>query len=150
LCTVGLLALPARSAAASPFADLGGSWSGSGQVRLEGGRTEGLSCKAYYLPKSGGSGLGLAVRCASASNKIEMRANLVSTGNQVSGNWEERSYNASGSVAGVAAGNNLRLTISGGGLSGSMSVTTNGRSQAIAVRTDGSALKGVNISLRRD
>jgi hypothetical protein len=31
-----------------------------------------------------------------------------------------------------------------------MSVVTNGASQTISVRTDGAALKGVNISLHRD
>ncbi len=31
-----------------------------------------------------------------------------------------------------------------------MVVTTNGRSQSISVRTDASALRGVNISLRRN
>jgi hypothetical protein len=67
----------------------------------------------------------------------------------VSGSWEERSYNATGEVSGVAAGNSLRLAISGL-LSGFMVVTTNGRSQSISVRTDASALRGVNISLRRN
>jgi len=41
--------------AAGPFADLNGSWSGSGRIRLEDGKTEGLKCKAYYLPKGGGA-----------------------------------------------------------------------------------------------
>jgi hypothetical protein len=68
----------------------------------------------------------------------------------VSGTWEERSFSASGSVSGVAAGNSLRLAIGGGGLSGYMVVTTTGASQSISVRTDGSALLGVNISLRRN
>jgi hypothetical protein len=53
-------------------------------------------------------------------------------------------------VSGVAVGDSLRLAISGGALSGYMVVTTNGRSQSISVRTDSSALRGVNISLRRN
>jgi hypothetical protein len=91
----------------------------------------------------------LALRCASASNKIELRADLVASGNRVSGSWEERSYNASGRVTGIAVGDSLRLSINGGGLSGSMLVRTTGGSQSISVRTDTSALKGVSISLRR-
>lgn len=133
--------------AANPFSGLSGNWAGSGQFRLEDGRSESIRCNANYVPR--GTGLGLALRCASASNKVELRANLVASGNKVSGSWEERSYNASGQVTGLAVGDTLRLSINGGGLSGSMLVRTTGGSQSISVRTDTSALKGVNISLRR-
>jgi hypothetical protein len=150
IATAGLAVLflgAVRVEAASPFNGLRGSWSGSGQFRLEDGRSESIRCNANYVPR--GSGLGLALRCASASNKIELRADLVASGNRVSGSWEERSYNASGRVTGLAVGDSLRLSINGGGLSGSMLVRTTGGSQSISVRTDTSALKGVSISLRR-
>jgi hypothetical protein len=152
--SVSALALAAVTLAASvapgiaePWTGLSGSWSGSGQFRLESGRTEGLRCSAHYAPRR--DVLGLSLRCASASNRIELRARLVSRGDRVSGTWEERSYNASGSVSGRATGNSLRLAINGGGLSGYMVVTTAGGSQSISVRTDGAALRGINISLRR-
>lgn len=145
---VAFVALAAPQAeAASPLSRLSGSWSGSGQFRLENGQTESIRCSANYVPRS--SGLGLALRCASPSNRVELRASLTARGKHVSGTWEERSYNASGRVSGVAIGNTLRLSINGGGLSGSMLVRTTGGSQTISVRTDNSALKGVNISLRR-
>jgi hypothetical protein len=134
--------------AASAFSALSGSWSGSGHIRLDDGKTESIRCSASYAPR-GGSGLALSLRCASASNRIELRASLVSSGERLSGTWEERSYNASGNVSGVATGSSLRLSISGS-LSGSMLVTTNGGSQSISVRADGSGFRGVNISLRRN
>ena len=148
---VALIGLALAGAATPSVADaldhLNGNWSGSGQFRLENGRTESLRCNANYLPRR--EALGLALRCASSSNRIELRANLVARGNRVSGTWEERSYNVSGSVSGVGAGNSLRLGINGG-LSGSMVVTTTGGSQSISVRTDGAALRGINIRLRRN
>jgi hypothetical protein len=140
----------AGAQAASPFADLNGTWSGSGRIRLQDGKTEGLKCRAYYVAKDGGSELGLALRCASASNKIELRANLASTGSRVSGSWEERTYNAAGSVTGHASDNRINLTINGGGFDGSMAVTTHGSNQEISVSTRGIALRGVNVNLRRD
>jgi hypothetical protein len=145
-----LLALAASASAtlANPLSGMNGSWSGSGHFRLEGGRTESIRCTAHYSPR-GGADMGLALRCASSSSKVDLRANLSTNGNRVSGTWEERSYNASGNVSGVAAGNSLRLAISGGGLSGYMVVTTNGGTQSISVRTDNSTLLGANISLRR-
>jgi hypothetical protein len=136
--------------AAGPFESLNGSWSGAGSIKLDDGRTEGLKCKAYYSPRSGGASMGLALRCASASNKIDLRATLNSTGSRIAGSWEERTFNVNGSASGQAAGNAIKLAIDAGVLSGSMNVTTNGKSQTISVRTDGTGLKGVNINLSRD
>ena len=143
------LALAGAAHAATPFTSLGGTWSGSGQVRLDNGRSEAIRCTANYVPRNGGAALGLSLRCASQSNRIELRASLTLNGNSVSGSWEERSFNASGGVSGVASGSGLRLRFSGS-IQGSMQVTTSGRSQSISMRTDTSALKGVNVSLRRN
>jgi hypothetical protein len=74
--------------AASPLAQLDGSWSGSGRINLTNGKSEGLKCTAYYTPKEGGAEVGVALRCASASNKVDLRAKLVSDGSRVSGSWE--------------------------------------------------------------
>lgn len=148
--TLAILTIAASStpSKADALSSLSGSWSGAGQFRLENGRSESLRCSANYSPRR--QALGLSLRCASSSNRIELRANLVSRGNRISGTWEERSYNVSGSVSGIGAGNSLRLGIDGGVLSGSMVVTTIGRSQSISVRTDGAALRGISIRLRRN
>jgi hypothetical protein len=148
LAAGSLLLTPAASAAGA-FQSLNGSWTGSGSIRLDDGRSEALKCRAYYSPK-GENHLGLALRCASSSNKIELRAQLTASGSRIAGHWEERTFNASGTVAGHASGNNMKLAIVGGGFSGSMAVTTDGRSQVISVATQGVALKGVSVNLRRD
>jgi hypothetical protein len=140
-------ATTAAQAQSGAFSGLGGSWSGSGQVRLEKG-SESVRCSASYVSRSGGSALGLSLRCASASGRVELRANLTSSGSRVSGSWEERTYGLGGSVSGSASGSSLRLSFSGS-VSGAMTVTTSGGSQSISVRTDTSALKGVSVSLRR-
>lgn len=131
------------------FAGLTGTWRGSAQVQLASGSSETLKCQAYYTPKDTGSELGLAIRCASASNKIELRAQLVSTDGKVSGRWEERTYNASGDVSGQAVDGRLNLFIDGGAFKGSMAVRTSGGSQTVNIKTEGIALQGVNINLSR-
>ena len=146
---IALLAVWGSAEAASAFAGLGGSWSGSGYIKLENGQREAIRCSANYVPRSGGNAMGLSLRCASASGRVELRANLEARGTRVSGTWEERSYGVSGGVTGVANGGNLRLVF-GGSLSGAMLVTTSGNSQSISVRTDTTALQGVNVSLRRN
>jgi len=138
----------AAMAQSGAFARFGGSWSGSGQIRLEQGQREGIRCSAHYVPRNGGTALGLSLRCASASGRVELRASLSSRGSRVTGTWEERSFGLSGRISGSASGSSLRLAFRGG-LSGSMIVTTSGRSQSFSVRTDASALKSVSVSLRR-
>lgn len=141
--------LPSAAAADSLFSTLNGTWSGAGQIRLEGGSTESLKCRAFYTAKDDGAGLGLAIRCASTSNKIELRANLVHAGGKISGNWEERQFNAGGSVSGQASSSRVSLVIEGGGVSGSMTVSLSGGTQSVSILTNGIGLKAVNINLSR-
>ena len=141
--------LPGSAAADGPFSAMGGNWSGSGQMRFDGGNAEALKCRAYYTPKDAGASVGLAIRCASPSNKIELRATLTSAGGRVSGNWEERTFNAMGDVSGQATNTRLNLSIKGGGFSGSMTVGTTGSSQSVLIQTEGTGLRSVNINLSR-
>jgi hypothetical protein len=130
------------------FNGLTGTWSGSGQIKLDTGDSEALKCRAYYTDK--GEGLGIALRCASASYKIDLRATLESSGTALSGSWEERSFNAAGQATGQATGNKISLSIAGGGLTASMAVTTTGASQTVAISTEGTRLRNVSIGLNKD
>jgi hypothetical protein len=150
-CALFAFAFAVGSAdARGPFAQLDGTWSGSGRINLTDGKSEDLKCTAYYTPNGGGAEIGVALRCASASNKVELRAKLASDGGRVSGSWEERTFNASGTVTGQASPTQIQLAISGAGFAGSMAMTITGRRQVISVSTKGVALKGVSIKLERN
>lgn len=153
LGVAAMLTMPgsvAHSAQVSnPLAMLVGSWTGSGTARFESGQGERLTCRGHYTVKDGGAGIGLALRCASSSARIDLRSLLNYQGGRVSGSWEERTFNASGGVAGRASSGKMTLVISGGGLAGSMSVSFSGSSQSVSINTSGSSLKAVSISLRR-
>lgn len=131
------------------FAGLDGSWSGRGNVRFSDGKSERIACRAYYNPKGAGAELGLAIRCASVSYKIEIRASLVNENGRLTGSWEERTFNAAGEVTGRASAGNIRMDIAGGGLTASMSVSYGGSKQAVSISTEGTNLKGVVINLSR-
>lgn len=141
-------AMSTVAAADSPFSALAGTWSGSGTAQFDGGRTESLRCKGYYTNGGGGNSLGLSIRCANASAKVELRASLSYANGNVSGDWEERTYNQSGSVSGKASSNRLNLAISGG-ITGTMNVSITGGSHSVSVSTGGPTLKGINISMSR-
>lgn len=144
-----LMMLATPSQAETPFQTLAGTWHGTGVVKLEGGKTERMSCKGYYTNSNGASGLGLSIRCANASAKIELRASLSSSSGSISGTWEERNYNASGNVTGKMSARHITLQI-GGGLTGTMSVSVGNTKHTVNVVTEGaSAFKGVNINFSR-
>lgn len=139
----------AQPATGHIFAALDGSWSGRGSVRFSDGKSERIACRAYYNPKSAGAELGLAIRCASVSYKIEIRASLLNNNGRLTGRWEERTFNASGEVTGRASVGNIKMDIAGGGLTASMSVSYGRSKQAVSISTEGSSLRGVDISLSR-
>jgi hypothetical protein len=134
------------SAADPTFTPLLGSWGGSGTYKLQDGTSEKLKCDAYYT--GSGSQLGIAVRCAGANNKIEMRSKLSANGTALSGNWEERTFNAEGAVTGKLTDSKLALAITGV-VAGSMTITYDQSKQNVAIATEGSPLKSVTVSLSR-
>lgn len=145
---LAILAFLGPARAESPFSALTGAWSGGGQVKLAGGQSESIRCRAYYNAKSA-SAVNLAIRCASASHKIDMRASLSAAGESVSGTWEERSFNAVGTVAGKATPASLKLAISGGGLTGSLSIDTEGANQSIRISAEGVGFTGLTMRLSK-
>ena len=150
LMLAALIALTTASghAADGPPASLIGTWSGSGEAVLDSGKTESMRCKGYYTGQ-GSDGLGIAIRCANASSKIDLRATLTFTSGGVSGNWEERTYNAAGTVTGKASSDKVDLAITGGGLTASMAVAIKGANHSVSIKTQGTGLKGVEINMTR-
>ncbi len=146
LCSLSLFAPSA--AFAGTLDGLDGSWSGGGNVTFDGGAKEKLRCNGYY--KSGGDDLSMAIKCASAGGaKIELRGTMKNAGGKVSGDWEERTYNAGGAIAGSASDGSLKVGITGT-ISGTMSVSFSKSSQTVAIATTGSTLRNVNISFNRN
>lgn len=145
--TLATLVCGQPALAASPFSTLQGSWGGSGRVQFEGGQSEALRCSANYTASGGGNQLGLSIRCASASNKIELRGHLVYSGGRVSGTWEERTFNATGTARGRASDTNIVLRLSGS-IPGSMSVAVARTRQTVAINTS-SNVRSIRIGLRR-
>ena len=147
LATV-LLAGNVVAAGDSPFTAMAGQWSGGGQLKLEGGKSEKLNCRAIYNPKDNGAHMGLSLRCASPSYNIELRSTLQYDAGKVSGSWEERTFNANGAVTGRASAGSLQLSFSGN-VSGSMTVATTGSSQRVSLTTSAGGLSGLSLSLSK-
>jgi len=153
---LGLLLLLAGSlqvAAAPPprlFGSMSGFWMGPGRIEFAGGTSEALLCKAYYTTKDHSDQLSIALRCASTSQKIELRAQLVAHGPDLTGSWEERTYNASGTVTGKATNQQIALSIDGGGFTATMLVVQDEGQQSVSITTQGVGFTSVIVSLTRD
>lgn len=147
LCAL-LIPSAALAQDATPFAQLAGSWHGSGQVRLADGSSERLTCRGSYSQRSGGSELWLAIRCQSANNKIDMKSGLSYEGGRVSGHWEERNFGLEGEANGRASASKISLRISGQ-IQGAMTVSVSGSTHRVSISTGGPGFKNVSISFSR-
>ena len=143
-----ILMLTAPVAAGNPFSMLVGTWAGKGTARLDGGKRERISCRGYYSGK-GAKVLRLNIICANPSTKVELRSVLNYLDGRVSGTWEERNFNQSGTISGRVTDTEMKLSIEGGGLNGYLKMTFGESSQSVTILTNGSALKGMNIELAR-
>jgi hypothetical protein len=142
---------PAALADPSPlFKQLAGSWQGSGDLVLEDGTREQLSCRGYYVLKSEGAGLSIASLCNSPSRKFELRSLVSQSASGISGQWEERTYHATGEVSGSGTGTTMNLSFSGT-IQGAIAISLAGKAHSVnvSVSSAGAGVKGITISLSR-
>lgn len=142
-----LACAPARAAGDSVVSALAGSWGGSGRISYTDGSSEAIRCTAYYT--GGGNALNMVIQCKSDKNPIHIRSKLQIDGSHASGEWEERTFNASGSVSGSVSSGSMSLNISGGGFNGSMSVSFSKTSHSVNVTTKGIAMSRATMSFSR-
>jgi hypothetical protein len=142
-----LTGAPAQAASDSLVSTLAGSWGGSGRISYIDGSSEAIRCSAYYT--GGGSALNMVIQCKSDKNPIHIRSKIQINGSHASGEWEERTFNASGSVSGSVSSSSMSLNISGGGFNGSMSVSFSKSSHTVDVTTKGIAMSRAAMSFSR-
>jgi hypothetical protein len=143
--------LHAASAASPPeFSSMSGFWRGPGRIEFSEGSSEALVCKAYYAASDEAKRLSIVLRCASRSNKIELRAKLAADGQRLTGTWEERTFNASGTATGYAMNGEITLTVDGGGFAATMLVIQDDQQQTVSISAHGVAFTKVSVSLSRN
>jgi hypothetical protein len=134
--------------AASPFRAMAGSWVGGGTLNMQSGERERLRCRAAY-DTDGGEQLRLNIRCASDSYNIDLSSDVAYRGGEISGQWSEASHNASGTIAGRAAGDRIEAQARGQTFSAGLSLTTRGSRQTVSIRPEGTEITAVNLELQR-
>ena len=143
-------ALAERSSqAAGPFAALVGSWSGSGTVSLANGANERIRCQAAYATGSDLNNLRSVLRCASDSYKFELASDVTHGSGAITGAWKETSRNVTGPISGIAQPGELRANINMPGFAADLNIKTQGNRQVVSLRSEGTELTGISITLSR-
>lgn len=128
-------------------ATLLGSWAGNGRITYTDGSSEGISCNAYYTGSA--SDLRMAIQCKSDKNPIHIRSTLRVDGSRITGTWEERTFNASGSATGSTSAGAMKLDVTGGGFTGTMTVAISKASHTVNITAQGIAMKGATMNFSK-
>jgi hypothetical protein len=143
-----LLGSVAGQAQTGPFAPLGGAWAGTGTIKLVDGGTERIRCKASYDLVSH-SQVNLNLTCASDSYKFVLLGSMeASSGGAITGNWTEQTRSVAGVVSGRVTGNHIAVTTAGA-LNATLSLTSAGATQSIVLKSKGTSIEQMSISMKR-
>lgn len=137
-----------RAAPRGGFADMAGSWSGSGRVDSAGG-SESIRCRARYGVADGGTRVEQRLVCASASYQFNIECRATEATGRVSGTWSESARNVSGALTGALEGGRLQAVVSSPVFSAGLSLVTRGATQEVVITPQGNDVRQVSIRLRR-
>lgn len=102
--------------------DLAGSWSGVGTIVLPSGASEEARCRARFRPSGGGT-YDMNAVCATPSQRTAQTAVIERIGsNRYAGSIYNEEYNYTGEIVLTVRGNRLRASLSGGQVSGRISM----------------------------
>jgi hypothetical protein len=145
-----ILAGPSAALAASPFEKFVGLWSGRGEIVGANGHRESIRCRAEYTQAKEGSALNQTIVCASESFKLNITSYVEASGDSVQGYWKEASRDVSGHLTGRISGGRFEGEFSATTFSAGISLTSNGRTQAVSIQPRGGDVSEVSIELRRN
>lgn len=87
-----LISPPSFGAEDGPFAGLSGAWAGGGDISMTDGSRERILCRAQYSVGEAGRSLVQHLRCASASYRLEISADVQDRGGALYGSWSEAAH----------------------------------------------------------
>jgi hypothetical protein len=137
------------SAATSPFLAMAGTWSGGGTITMASGARERVRCRAAYGVAERGENLRLNLRCASDSYNFDLAGAVDYRGGAISGSWSEATHNVAGTISGRASGDHIVAAANGNSFAASLSLTTHGNRQSVAIQPQGTSVTEVSITLNR-
>ncbi len=149
LVAASMLVASPGFAQSGPFSGMEGSWTGTGQILIKDGGSERIRCRATYRVEGSGTGMNQVLRCASDSYRFDLTTNVTASGSSLSGSWSETSRNINGTVGGRVSGNEVNALVEANGFSATLAMQTRGNKQTVAIRSQNTDLRGLDITLSR-
>ena len=118
-------------------------------ITVQNGSQERIRCRGTYKPNEAGNVLSLGLRCASDSYKFELNSNVAYDNGQISGNWNETSRNAAGDISGTATPGRIEVRAVGQTFAAFLNIATRGTSQTVSIKSPGSTMSEVQITLAK-
>ena len=144
----GLVALPCATVqAAGPFAAFAGNYTGTGTITVKDGGRERIRCRGGNTES--GNSLKLGLKCASDSYRFELTGDIAYDGGNISGSWGETTRSVYGSLSGRMSRGSIQATAHSAGVNASLSITSSGGRQNVSIRSPGSEVSEVSISMGR-
>jgi hypothetical protein len=146
---IGFLAFASHApqAAEAPFARFIGTWSGSGTISVKDGASERIRCRGNNT--GSGNQLRLGLTCASDSYKFELQSDITYEDGNISGSWGETTRSVYGSLSGRMTSGQIQANAQAAGFNASLSISTRGNRQQVLIRSPGSEISEVAISMGR-
>jgi hypothetical protein len=137
------------NAATSPFLAMAGTWSGGGTITMANRARERVRCRAAYGVAERGENLRLNLRCASDSYNFDLAGDVAYRSGAISGSWSEAAHNGAGTISGRASGERIVAAANGSNFAASLSLTTHGNRQSVAIQPQGTDVTEVSITLNK-
>jgi hypothetical protein len=146
---IGVLTFAAEApqAAERAFAHFVGNWSGSGTISVKDGGRERIRCRGNHTES--GDTLKLGLKCASDSYKFELQSDITYENGAVSGSWNEATRGVYGTLSGRMTSSHIEATAQSSAFNASLSISTRGNRQSVVIKSPGSEISEVAISLAR-
>jgi hypothetical protein len=132
---------------AGAFDGLSGLWSGPANLTFAQGNTESMKCRTTFISQ-GANKIKATVRCANAGMNIEAVALVTELNGSLSGTWEEKVYNSSGTLSGTGDASGLLMKIAGA-YSATLTIKIVGSERQIVLTPQGGVVKSLNVRLAK-
>jgi hypothetical protein len=139
----------AAATGGGPFSGLEGIWGGNGTVTYSSGTKERLRCRVQYTVASNADSLSQALRCASDSYKFQINAIYIHQNGNITGRWDEKTLEISGTITGHASEGHIAGNLHGPGFLAQVVVDTNGSAQTVTIASEGQEIRQVAIEVRK-
>jgi hypothetical protein len=137
------------SASGGVFAPFVGSWKGGGQVTVNDGHKERISCRATYSAAENGGSLTQSLVCAGDSYRFQVESYIEADGQNLNGHWEERTRAVEGQLTGRVTGGLFQGNIQGAAFSAQMTLNSTDKQQVVSIKPQGASFSSVDMVLAR-